>query len=75
MTVDQIITLVRDQTGTSTTNIADAKMIDYVNFSYHDIESRIVDEVMDDYFWERFTADTVSDQSEYTLQSASSTQE
>lgn len=68
MTIAELITLVRNQTNTSSSNIADAVVIDYLNIAYHDMENVIVDRVDEDYFWDIFEADTVADQNEYTLQ-------
>jgi len=66
MTVAELITLIRDQTKTSSTNLSDAKIISYMNIAYHDLENAIVDRVGEDYFWDIFTTDTVVDQNEYT---------
>lgn len=68
MTVDNIITLIRNQTGCSSDNIADAVMITYVNIAYHDLENAICDKVDEDYFWDIFETDTVANQNEYVLQ-------
>ncbi len=73
MTVDNIITLIRNQTGVSTDNIADSVMITYVNIAYHDLENAIVDRVDEDYFWDIFETDTVATQSEYVLQLTNAT--
>lgn len=42
MTPAEMITMVRDQTGTSTTNLSDAKAYQYLNIVYHDVENTIV---------------------------------
>lgn len=75
MTPAEMITMVRDQTGTTTTNLSDAKAYQYLNIVYHDVENTIVNWVAENFFRELFTADTVADQSEYTLQSHTATQE
>ena len=75
MTVANLITMIRDQTGVSSDNISDAVMITYVNNAYHNIENAIVDKVDEDYFWDRFETDTVADQSEYVLQSSAAATE
>lgn len=67
MTVDNIITLARDLSSTSSSNVSDAKALIYANIVYHDLENAIVDSVDEDFFWDTFTADTVADQQEYTL--------
>lgn len=72
MTVDNIITLIRNQTGCSSDNIADAVMITYVNIAYHDLENAICDKIDEDYFWDIFETDTVQGQNEYVLQATNS---
>lgn len=65
--------MVRNQTGVSSTNIADSVVIDYLNIAYHKIENEIVDKVDEDYFWDIFTTDTVLSQNEYPLQTSDAT--
>lgn len=75
MTPAQIITMARNLTKAHSTNIDDTTMYQYLNIAYHRMENLIVDKVDEDYFWDIFTASTVADQNEYTLQAATATQE
>lgn len=75
MTPAEMLTMVRDQTGISTTNVSDAKWYQYLNIIYHEIENAIVNGVDEDFFWDIFTSSTVANQSEYTLQANTATQE
>lgn len=75
MTVDNIITLARDLTWASSSNIDATQIARYLNIVYHDMENAIVDSVDEDYFWDTFTTDTVADQQEYTLQGWDATTE
>jgi hypothetical protein len=46
--------------------ISDADMLEYLNIRYTDIHAAIVN-IDKNYFWDEWLADTVADQSEYTL--------
>lgn len=72
MTVDNIITLLRDQSSTTTTNVDATTIARYVNIAYHNIENEICDRVNEDYFRDIFTTDLVADQNEYVLQANTS---
>lgn len=67
MTVDQIISLARTLTYTDSGQVSDADALIFLNIVYHDIYSRIVNEVDEDYFWDVFSADTIENQNEYVL--------
>lgn len=73
MTVDNIITLLRDQSQTTTSNVDATTILRYTNIAYHNLENEICDKVNEDYFWDLFTTDIVADQNEYVLQANSST--
>lgn len=68
MTIAELITYTRNQAGASSGNFSDAEMLVYLNIAYHDMENRMASVLDEDYFWDVFTADTVVDQNEYTLQ-------
>ena len=76
MTVDNIIELARKMTYTDNVQVTDADALIYLNAVYHDIENRIVTEVDEDYFWDKFTisGSTVAGQNEYTIPQSTSTQ-
>lgn len=67
MTVDNLITFIRDQSSTVASNVDATEIVRYLNIAYHNVENAISDRVDEDYFWDIFTADTVADQNEYTL--------
>ena len=73
MTVSNIIDLARALTHTTSTQITDTQALTYLNIAYHDIENSITTEVTEDFFWDTFTTDLVSDQNEYILPVASAT--
>lgn len=73
MTVDNLITLLRDQSQTTTSNVDATTILRYVNIAYHTVENEICEKVNEDYFWDIFTTSTVADQNEYVLQANSST--
>ena len=67
MTVAEIISLARNQTGgTTISQISDAQMLIYLNIVYQDIFSAIAETDKKQTRQQR-TADTVAGQSEYTL--------
>jgi hypothetical protein len=43
MTPQQIIALLRDQTGTTTTMVSDLIMYDYINIAYKKLWAKIID--------------------------------
>ena len=47
--------------------VSDANSLQFMNIVYHDMENRIVSKIREDFFFEVWKADTVIDQSEYTL--------
>jgi len=68
MTTAQIISLVRNQTGgTTTSQISDAQMLIYLNTVYQELFSEIAEKTDKKLTWQEWKADTVSGQSEYTL--------
>lgn len=75
MTAQDIITLARDLTHTTSTQISDEQINRYLNIAYHELENEIVQKVNEDYFWDFFITDTVENQNEYTLPISSSTTE
>lgn len=75
MTVDELVTMTRNQSWTTSTNVADSVVISYINIAYSDLYSALVDNVDGDYFRDVFTTSTVQDQNEYVLQQATSSQE
>lgn len=67
MDVAGIISLARNQTwGTTTSQVSDAQMLIYLNIVYQEIFAAIA-ETSKLQLWERWTADLVADQSEYSL--------
>ena len=74
MNASDIITLARDLTQSTSNQLSDAQAVKFANIVYHDIESRIVWDVGEDYFWESFVADTVVWQNEYPLPESTSIQ-
>lgn len=68
MTVDELVTMTRNQSWTTSTNVADSVVISYINIAYSDLYSALVDNVDGDYFRDVFTTSTVQDQNEYVLQ-------
>lgn len=71
MTIAEIISLLRSQTYASWAT--DAKLLSYINIAYHDIENSIIRYVKEDFFWNKYTTDTVANQNEYVLKSPTST--
>lgn len=71
MTVAEIISLLRSQTYASW--LTDAKLLSYINIAYHDMENAIIRYVKEDYFWNKYTTDTVANQQEYVLKSPTAT--
>ena len=75
MTIAELITFTRKISNrTNTSTISDADLLIFLNIAYHDIANTIRDKVNEDYFWDTFTASTVAEQSEYTLQDSTATQ-
>lgn len=67
MTVDNILTMARDIISVDTNQLDDTQAVRYLNIAYHDIETKIISELWEDFFWDSFTATTVADQNEYAL--------
>lgn len=68
MTTAQIIALARNQTGgTTTSQISDDQMLIYLNTVYQELFSEIAEKTDKKLTWQEWTADTVANQSEYTL--------
>lgn len=72
MTVDSIISLLYSDTNITSNQIATSIAIDWVNIAYHDLVETIKNEVDPDFFYDVFNTNTVADQNEYTLQTATS---
>lgn len=70
MTITDIATYIREQTGVTAINITDAQLYRYINISYHEIENAIVTNLNEDFFWNEMTFSLVANQSEYTLDTA-----
>lgn len=70
MTITDIATYIREQTGVTVTNITDPQLYRFINISYHEIENAIVTNLNEDFFWNEMTFSLVANQSEYTLDTA-----
>lgn len=70
MTITDIATYIREQTGVTAINIDDPQLYRYINISYHEIENAIVTNLNEDFFWNEMTFSLVANQSEYTLDTA-----
>jgi len=73
--VNDLITLSRTLTNTTSTQVSDADVLTYMNIVYHDLEEAIVAQVNEDYFYDYLTTDSVIDQSEYQLKTSTATVE
>ena len=73
MLYSDITSLALNQTYSDSTQVTAAQLLTYANISYHAIENIITESVADDYFYDYFKADTVANQSEYTLPISSAT--
>lgn len=67
MTVNNIIEMARDLINVDSNQLTDTQAVRYLNIAYHDIETQIVSQLWEDFFWDSFTADTVQNQNEYKL--------
>ena len=67
MTVNEIIALAHTFAGTTSSQISDTLMLQFVNLAYHHAEERIRNEINEDYFYDYFTTSTIVDQNEYVL--------
>jgi hypothetical protein len=73
MDLSDVITLARLNTGTTATNLSDANMLILANVVYRDLINSIVKRVNEDFFYQEWTFDTVTNQREYTFPVRSST--
>jgi hypothetical protein len=67
MTVNELIQLSHTFAGTTSSQISDVLMLQFVNLAYHHAEERIRNEINEDYFYDYFTTSTVVGQNEYVL--------
>jgi hypothetical protein len=75
MTVDQMITMARNQSGIKeTTSVTNDIVADYLTIARNQCINRFAAQKKH-YIWDLFTTDTVASQNEYTLQAADSTTE
>lgn len=70
MTITDIATYIREQTGVTSTNVTDTQLYRFINISYHEIENAIVTNLNEDFFWNEMTFSLVASQAEYTLDTA-----
>lgn len=70
MTITDIATYIREQTGVTSTNVTDTQLYRFINISYHEIENAIVTDLNEDFFWNEMTFSIVANQAEYTLDTA-----
>jgi len=70
MTITDIASYIREQTGVTVTNITDTQLYRYINISYHEIENAIVTNLNENFFWNEIIFSLVANQEEYTNDTA-----
>jgi hypothetical protein len=66
MTITDIATYIREQTGVTVANVTDAQLYRAINISYHEIENAIVTNLNEDWFWNEIISSLMANQEEYT---------
>jgi hypothetical protein len=67
MTLAEIYTMSRLNTGTTSTNLVDATLLTITNVTYRDLINTIVSRVNEDFFYDEWQSDTIANQREYTF--------
>ena len=67
MTLAEIYTMSRLNTGTTSTNLIDATLLTLTNVTYRELINIITSRVNEDFFYDEWTFDTVANQREYTF--------
>lgn len=67
MTAQQIIDLLRDLTFTNVNQVSDAKMLNFVNIAYKELNAKINQDVNEDLNADVYSADLATGQKEYSF--------
>lgn len=73
MTVDEILSFWCLNSGTTTAQVWATNALIFANIVYHELEECIRNDVNEDYFYDYFTTDFVTNQNEYVLEEQSGT--
>jgi len=74
MDAQQILDFARDQANVTDNEFTNDRLLPYLNISYHDVENDITTQVSEDFFYDIWTTDLITNQNEYIWQESSAVQ-